>query len=363
MVYTDMERAWIWLANVPGIGDTGFYRLLSAAGDAREVYDDPSIVRSLLSERQYKSLLEARGGTKLDDFFAAMEKCGVIAVTRVSDGYPECLTSITDPPSTLYMLGNTEIPQEKLFSVVGSRACTSEGRMTAHDFSKALAENGVTVVSGMAEGIDAAAAEGALDGHGSTVAVLGCGPDIVYPRINERLYRRILEEGGLILSEHPVGVGPQKGFFPRRNRIISGMSEGILIVEGDERSGARITANLALEQGKEVFAVPGSIYSPRSKTPNELIATGAYCALSAWDILETMRWGERPSKRTERKPAVQLTDDEQKIIDAVTAEALSYEELAEKTRLEAGVLSPLLTTLELRGLLTQLPGGLYRCFG
>lgn len=363
MAYSDMEKMWLWLSGIPGIGDGTFYRMLSEAEDPRNVYDDPGCVRGLLSHSQFEALKASRAAFRADDFIESLEKKGIRAVTRVSEEYPSILTGITDPPPTLYAMGAGLLSAEKPFAVVGSRACTGEGRMTAHDFSGVLAENGVTVISGMAEGIDTAAALGALDAGGRTVAVLGCGADVIYPRFNEPLYRRILETGGTIVSEHAPGVGPQRGFFPRRNRIISGMSEGILVVEGDERSGARITANLALEQGKELFAVPGSIYSPRSRTPNELIYNGAYCALSAWDILEGMRWGERPQKRAARKTvSADLTGDERKIADALAAEPLGYEELSERTGLSAAVLSPLLTTLTLRGIVTELPGGLYRAY-
>ena len=293
----------------------------------------------------------------------AYEKNGWYIIDRDSRFYPEALKGIKDAPFVLYCAGDPAIlVKEPKISVVGTRNPTDKGLMSAYMLACCLSSLNVVTVSGGALGIDSASHEGALTGNGGTLAVLGSGFGAEYLPENTFLRRRIGKNGALI-TEQPPFEEPTRYSFPRRNRIISGMSEGILVVEGDERSGARITANLALEQGKELFAVPGSIYSPRSRTPNELIYNGAYCALSAWDILEGMRWGERPQKRAARKTvSADLTGDERKIADALAAEPLGYEELSERTGLSAAVLSPLLTTLTLRGIVTELPGGLYRAY-
>ena len=232
-----------------------------------------------------------------------------------------------------------------------------------HPFARGLAENGVTVVSGMARGIDSCAHRGALDGHGPTVAVLGCGVDVVYPPENDRLMAEILDSGGAIVSELTPGAPPVPGNFPARNRIISGLSQGTLIVEGAKVSGAMITVNLALEQGRDVFAVPGSIYSPLSSAPNQMILDGATPVLSPWDILEHYRWGCRPNPDSARPaPAPELDPEEEALVAPLRNEALSFEELAQITGLPAAKLNSHLTMLELRGIIEKVPGGLYRAY-
>jgi DNA processing protein len=246
---------------------------------------------------------------------------------------------------------------------VGSRQCTRDGQRAARDFARGLAENGVTVVSGMARGIDSCAHRGALDGHGPTLAVLGCGVDVVYPPENDRLMAEILDSGGAVVSEFVPGTPPTPGNFPARNRIISGLCEGMLIVEGAKASGAMITVNLALEQGRDVFAVPGSIYSPLSAAPNQMILDGAFPALSPWDILEHYRWGQRPAAGGARKaPKPTLDPEEEAIVAPLRNEALSFEELIRITGLSAAKLNSHLTMLELRGIIDKAPGGLYRAY-
>ena len=370
MDYTAMEQYWIWLSSVDGIGPKRFYHLLSLYEDARSVWDalggvlTPPDLRTALGPATLEKLRAARDERCFYSLFDRLERAGIRAVTRLSEGYPPALTGIYDPPPTLYVRGDCPLDGERMIAVVGSRRCTHDGQRAAREFGKGLAENGVTVVSGMARGIDSCAHRGALDGHGRTIAVLGCGVDVVYPPENDRLAAEILDSGGAIVSEFVPGTPPAPGNFPARNRIISGLSAGTLLVEGAKASGAMITVNLALEQGRDVFAVPGSIYSPLSSAPNRSILDGATPVLSHWDILEYYRWGKRPgaaSDRKEPKP-VQLDPEEEAVVAPLQSEALSFEELAAATGLSAAKLNSHLTMLELRGIIEKVPGGLYRAY-
>jgi len=368
MEYTLMEQYWVWLSSVEGIGPKRFYHLLSLYEDPRSVWDalagpmTPPDMK-FLGPATLQKLRAARDDDYFYRLFDRLERTGMRAVTRVSEGYPQALADIFDPPPTLYVRGECPLAGERMLAVVGSRRCSRDGSRAAREFARGLAENGVTVVSGMARGIDSAAHRGALDGHGPTIAVLGCGADVVYPPENGPLAEEILDTGGAIVSELQPGAKPAPGHFPARNRIISGLSRGVLLVEGATASGAMITVNLALDQGRDVFAVPGGIYSPTSAAPNRMILDGATPALSAWDILEHYRWAERPSEReAPARPAVALDPEEEAVVAPLRVEALTFEELAAATGFSAAKLNSHLTMLELRGIIDRAPGGLYRAY-
>ena len=368
MDYTAMEQYWIWLSSVEGIGPKRFYQLLALYEDARGVWDalggpltPPDM--QIVGPQALNNLRQARNEGYFYRLFDRFERLGVRAVTRLSDAYPPALTGIYDPPPTLYMRGGCELDGEKMIAIVGSRRCTRDGQRAAREFARGLAENGVTVVSGMARGIDSFAHRGALDGGGRTIAVLGCGVDICYPPENEKLMAEIIDSGGAVISEFMPGTPPTPGNFPARNRIISGMTEGTLLVEGARASGAMITVNLALEQGRDVFAVPGGIYSPLSDAPNRMILDGATPVLCHWDILEHYRWAQRPSENPIRQSRpVELEPDEKAIVEPLREQALSFDELAVATGFSAARLNSHLTMLELRGIIEKVPGGLYRSY-
>ena len=214
----------------------------------------------------------------------------------------------------------------------------------------------------MALGIDANAHGGALAGEGKTIAVLGCGADVVYPMENWDIYEHIIAGRGMIISEYVPGTRPLPGNFPARNRIISGLCDGVLIVEGAEKSGAMITVSCALEQGRDVFAVPGSIYAHLSKSPNRLIVEGAHPAISPYDILEYYRWASREGRQEERTAGAELSEDERKIVSPLQKQALTATELMEETGFDIKKLNTLLTMLELRGIIFKQVGGEYRAF-
>lgn len=364
-----MEQYWIWLSSVEGVGTKRFYQLLSLYGDARSVWDAmggpllPPDIRRALGPAAFEKLRAARNERRFYQLFDRLERGGIRAVTRLGEAYPAALTGIYDPPPTLYVRGDCPLGGDRNLAIVGSRRCTQDGQRAAREFARGLAEGGATVVSGLARGIDSCAHRGALDGHGPTIAVLGCGVDVVYPPENDRLLNEILDSGGAVVSEFVPGTPPIPGNFPARNRIISGLSEGTLIVEGAKASGAMITVNLALEQGRDVFAVPGSIYSPLSAAPNQMILDGAIPVLSPWDILEHYRWGRRPAAGTGSKaPKPKLSPEEEALVAPLRNEALSFEELSQITGLSAAKLNSHLTMLELRGIIEKAPGGLYRAY-
>lgn len=367
MNYTPMEQYWIWLSSVEGIGVKRFYQLLTLFGDARAVWDAladgmPPEAR-FLGSAAAQSLWSARQEGYFYDLFDALERSDIRAVPRISEGYPAQLADIYDPPVTLYVRGSCPLDGDRALAVVGSRRCTRDGQRAAREFGKALSEAGVTVVSGLARGIDTHAHRGALDGGGRTVAVLGCGADVPYPPENEALLREILDRGGAVVSEQRPGAKPAPGNFPARNRIISGLARGTLIVEGARKSGAMITVNHATEQGRDVFAVPGSIYSPLSEMPNELIVNGAIPAVSPWDILEYYRWGERSRPGAAQKaPEAALEPDEAALVEPLREQELSFDELSVLTGFSASKLNSLLTILELRGIIMRVPGGAYRAY-
>ena len=368
MDYTVMEQYWIWLSGVEGIGAKRFYQLLSVYEDPRAVWDalgEPGAPESMrfLGRKAMGALRAARSEAAFYRTFDQLDRKGIRAVTRISEGYPAMLTGIFDPPPTLYVRGECPLDGEKQFAIVGSRRSTRDGQRAARDIGRELARCGVTVVSGMARGIDTCAHEGALSAEGRTVAVLGCGVDVVYPPENDRLMEQIIDMGGAVVSEFVPGTSPQPGNFPARNRIISGLSAGVLLVEGAQRSGAMITINCALEQGRDVFAVPGSIYSPLSAAPNRMIVDGATPVISPWEVLEFYRWGSRPEvSDADPHAKIQLDPEQRALVEPLREQELSFEELAQITGFSPAKLNSHLTMLELRGIIVKVPGGMYRAY-
>ena len=359
-----MEQYWIWLSSVEGIGPKRFYALLSRYEDARNVWDALGQGEdfSWLGHAVEQNLRAARDERRFFALFAGLERTGVRAVTRLSEAYPGRLTNIFNPPPTLYVRGAGPLEMERAIAVVGSRRCTRDGQRAAREIARGLTREGATVVSGLARGVDTAAHLGAVEADGRTVAVLGCGVDVVYPPENAKLVERILELGGAIVSEYVPGTVPAPGNFPARNRILSGLCAGTLIVEGAEGSGAMITVNLALEQGRDVFAVPGSIFSPASSMPNRLIVEGATPVLSEWEILEYYQWASRPAAAPRKSPDPALGAEERQLVDALVQQEMSFDELAAATKIPSGKLNSYLTMLELQGIIVKAPGGLFRAY-
>jgi len=288
------------------------------------------------------------------------EKCSRMGVRFLGYGqadYPQSLYQIYDPPMLLYVRGNFFPENFCCLAIVGTRDPSHYGMETARKFASFLAQAGIPIVSGFAKGIDAEAHRGALSVNGGTIAVLGCGVDKIYPLENEDLYRQILEKGALV-SEFPLGTLPLPGNFPRRNRLISGLSLGVLVVEAHEKSGSLITASLALEQGKEVFAIPGRIDSLRSRGTNRLIKQGACLVEFPEEILvELEPLLKSYLKHSLQEETAQHDSEKDPILCALHTQALSLEELTSKTEMKPEKLSSRLTFLEIKRKVKKLPGG------
>ena len=274
-------------------------------------------------------------------------------ITLADDDYPQSLLNISDPPLILYVKGKLALLNHSSLAIVGSRNASAQGIRNAETFAQAASEADLCVVSGMAHGIDTAAHIGSLRGRGSSIAVVGTGLDKVYPAVNRDLAHQLAVDGALI-SEFPLGTPPLAHNFPRRNRIISGLSLGCLVVEASLQSGSLITARLSLEQGREVFAIPGSIHSPQAKGCHALIKQGAKLVDTPRDILDDLGWY---SANTNLAPA---TQDAHPIFDHLGFDPLDIDSLSQRSGLTIGALSAILLQLELEGQVTTLAGGMYQ---
>lgn len=353
-MHQDERHAWLGLALTPGLGDKSFRALLAAFGGPEQIYAAPLGLLKLhvpvtLAQQITLGVDLARISPTLD----WLDNADNHLVTLADADYPQRLLEIPDPPPVLYVKGRREFLNRASLAIVGSRNTTPQGSLNAESFAHDLADAGLTIVSGLALGVDTAAHQGGLKGTASTLAVVGTGLDIVYPARNKSLAHRIVEQGAII-SEFPLGTPSIAGNFPRRNRIISGMSLGCLVVEAALQSGSLITARLAAEQGREVLAIPGSIHSPVARGCHYLIKQGAKLVESAQDVLDELRWETASSTR----PAALLTTDP--ILAAMGFEPLHMDTLIARSGLTAETLSAMLLERELMGLIVTLPGGLYQ---
>ncbi len=307
-----------------------------------------------------EAIASGRSDSAVDEEMEKAEKAGVRIVTLVDSEYPALLREIDDPPLVLYARGRLPVDTSTAIAVVGTRRGTQYGKMVAAKLASQLALRGISVVSGLAAGIDAAAHQGALDVGGQTVAVLGCGVDVPYPKRNQPLYERIAVEG-TVLSEYPLGMRPAKWTFPQRNRILSGLSRGVVVVQAPERSGSLITARLALEQGREVFSVPGNISTTTSAGTNRLIKQGAKLVESVDDILEEFTdlrrivRGAAPAEEAE----VTLTDRERRVYELISLEPVHVDDIIARADLSPTEASHVLLLLQLEDLVVEVEGGCY----
>ena len=298
----------------------------------------------------------------LDAFMSQLENDGISYISQSDAAFPELLLNIPDPPIGLFFIGS--LPDESMpkVAIIGSRQCSEYGLMAARLFAKPLAECGVVIVSGMAKGVDSMAHKGALDGKGKTIAVLGCGVDICYPKENKALREQIINNG-CFMSEYMPGVNPLPYYFPARNRIISGLSLGVVVTEASEKSGTLITVTQASEQGREVMAVPGNILSALSKGTNHLIRDGAAPVSDYTDILYVLGLNSRlkTDKKTDNLTisTENLALDEKQVYNRMSFEPISFDMLCEQTGLEARKIHLITTQLELKSLIKRLPGSRY----
>lgn len=350
---------WISLTRVAGIGPRRFDLLISRFGSAQRAWEATAaeLQEAGLDRRSADALLATRRKVDPSQEALHLRRMGCLAVTRRDPRYPKRLAEIYDPPPVLYVRGDPGSLDEPALAIVGTRGASGYGRMAAEQLARELAGAGITIVSGLAVGIDAAAHRGALTGGGRTIAVLANGLDRVYPSQNARLSEEIAANGALV-TEFPLGIKPDATNFPRRNRIISGLTWGTLVVEAGERSGALITAAFAMEQGREVLAVPGSIFSPKSKGTNALIRDGATPVVAAADVLAELQPG-REHRQLSVADIVPLDDTERALLDVLTDEPKHIDEVAREVALPMSLVSSALAMMELRGVVRQVGGMQY----
>lgn len=350
----DDARFWIGLSFISGLGGETFRRLLSSLGTPQQIYATPvSSLKQVVSTEIANCIADGPSDEQLAPSLEWLKQPGNRLITLADAGYPPGLLEIPDPPPLLYVKGDVARLSQPIIGVVGSRNATPQGLKNAEAFAQALSESGWCIASGLALGIDGAAHRGALLGKGSTIAVVGTGLDIIYPARHRELAYQIVEKG-TIVSEFPLGEPSRAGNFPRRNRIISGLSKGVLVVEANLESGSLITARLAAEQGREVFAIPGSIHSPLSKGCHRLIKQGAKLVDSIQDILEEL--GCAPiSSQTQERPA-----EEHPLLGKMGLDVMAIDSLIQLSGLTSSQVSTMLLTLELEGQIVSLPGGRYQ---
>lgn len=368
-----VAQYWLALSLLPGLGPGLINRLVAHCGSAEAVLAsrgrniDASGVGPRLRQTLADTTLVERAFRQAGDELAALAAFGAQALCPEMPQYPPCLLTIADPPTLLYCRGDLSLLSYPAIALIGSRAASEYGRRVAAHLASELVAAGVVVVSGAAYGIDASAHQGALQAGGPTIAVLGCGIDIAYPKTHMSLLAEIAATG-LLLSEYPLGTPPDGFRFPARNRIISGLSAGVVVVEATEKSGSLITATLALDQGREVFAVPGRVDSVKSAGCHWLIRQGAQLVRHGGDILEALGWGGAVVISSSPAPTpgetTALSDEEQQLWAALEVYPQDIDTLGRRSALGVSVLPGLLLQLELRGLVRQLPGQLYeRCGG
>jgi DNA processing protein len=349
-------EAWLRFALTPGLGPSTQRKLLRALGGPREVLAASSSELVRAAGESVVSALHAGADTELiQHSIAWLREPGNHLLTLADQRYPRALLETADPPLLLFVKGRVELLDHAALAIVGSRTATPSGTRDAEAFAQVLSDAGLTIVSGLALGIDSAAHRGGLGGASSSVAVMGTGLDKVYPARNRELANRLAIEGALV-SEFPLGTPPLAPNFPRRNRVISGLARGCLVVEAALRSGSLITARQASEQGREVFAVPGSIHSPLSKGCHWLIRQGAKLVETAQDVLEELGMVAAPPRTEEQ--AVPLLPHELALLTAMGFEPVDPDTIYQRARLAPDTASAILLKLELDGYLSRLPGGL-----
>lgn len=365
-----MEKVkyWVWLSTIVGLGSKRFQYLLNQYGSPEEVWKLSSQEIKKISYfplSLIQQLLDPKIRENVDVHMEKIKENQIQVVTIHEEEYPMFLKTIHDPPVVLYVKGQL-IKNEKALAIVGSRRATAYGVKMAETIGKELAKCGITVVSGMARGVDSKAHIGALHEQGRTIAVLGCGLDQAYPPENKDLMERI-QSSGAVVSEYVPGMPPLPQNFPARNRIISGISMGVVVIEANEKSGSLITADFALEQGREVFAIPGNVNSFNSLGTNKLIKDGAKIVTCMEDILEEIRVFRNSSfdfadqrQREKNNIFKGLEAEEKALAICIYKEDLHIDQLMEKTGMGMNQINSFLVMLELKGIIEQLPGKIFR---
>lgn len=350
-------EAWLRLGLIPRLGPAKFSKLLRYFGDPVSVLGASNHALSeLVGSELALAIEQGPDGALFEATLSWVSQQGNQLLTWADDDYPKLLLEIGDPPPLLYLKGDVALLRHQALAIVGSRNATPQGIANAQAFSKELSDNGFAIVSGLALGIDAAAHAGGLQGSCSSIAFVGTGLDIVYPARNRKLAHE-LSQRGLIISEFPIGTKPIAGNFPRRNRLISGISRGVLVVEAAVKSGSLITARYALEQGRDVFAVPGSIHSTLSKGCHALIKQGAKLVESSVDILEELG---HPTISNAANADIERQDRNTELLRQIGFDPIDLDTICDRCSLTAENASAILLELELNGELARLAGGRFQ---
>jgi DNA processing protein len=357
------KKYWVGFNLVKGIGAVRLKGLRDHFGDLSIAWQAPpdALRAAGLGPKVIERLVQVRSEVDLDRIMARILSQNIQVLTWEDEDYPARLKEIDQPPPVLYVRGSLTAEDNWSVAVVGTRRVSAYGRQIAEELGSCLAANGVTVVSGLARGVDGIAHQSALQAGGRTLAVLGCGVDRIYPPENSQLAARIIEHGAL-LSDYPLGTAPEASNFPPRNRIISGLSLATIVVEAGETSGALITAQFALDQGRDVFAVPGNILAPNSKGTNRLISQGAQPFLSVQDLLAMLHLNSVQAQRQVRR-TLPANDTEKKLISMLSHDPVHLDEICATTELPVEQVSATLVMLELKGLVRQVGGMNYVAVG
>lgn len=348
---------------VKGIGAVRLRTLLDTFGDAQQAWTaSPQALRQAgLSDKLVENLARLRADVSLEQVWEDVQAKEINILTWEDEGYPTRLRDVDNAPPVLYLRGTITLDDDWAVAIVGTRRATSYGRQVAERIARELARNGVTVVSGMARGIDGVAHRAALDAGGRTLAVLGSGVDRIYPPEHRRLAKDIVSQGALV-SDYPPGTPPEGRNFPPRNRIIAGLSLATVVVEAGKRSGALITSDFALEQGREVFAVPGSVMAPQSRGPNRLIQQGAHPLLDPKEILETLELSLLTEQRQART-VLPSNPSEAQIFDVLGYESLHVDEIQVQTGMPIEEVTATLAMMELKGMVRKVGAMRYMAIG
>lgn len=344
---------WIGFNHVPGIGPARLAALLDVCGSIEAAWKAPiqQLKNAELDRRSLESLLAVRRSLDLEAAWERVAQAGIRVYTWDDAAYPENLRQTPLPPPVLFVQGELQSEDRLAVALVGTRQASAYGREVARSLAQELAHNGITVVSGLALGIDAVAHAAALEAGGRTVAVLGSGVDQIYPAQNRKMALSMIQQGALV-SEYPLGTRPEASNFPPRNRIISGLSLAVVVIEAGQRSGALITAQFAAEQGRDVFAVPGSILQPSSAGCNALIQNGALPLLTVADLLDQLHL-ERTAVQAEARQTLPADPTERRLLEHLGVDPVHLDEIVRSSAMPAAQVSGLLAMMELKGLVRQ----------
>ena len=357
MITPEIKKYWVAFSQIERIGSQKFKRLIKYFPDLKTAWQANYLdfKKAGLDHKDCQEIFEKRKILDLDQEMEKLEKLEINVITVQEKSYPKLLKEIYSPPALLYLKGNLPNNLDFTLAVVGTRKNTSYGKQITQEIVSKLAQSGLTIVSGLALGIDGLAHQACLESKGETIAVLGSGLDSIYPISNRNIAENIIKNNGAIISEYPLGTKPLKQHFPARNRIISGLSLGTLVIEGDKDSGSLITARYALEQNREVFAVPGSVFAKNSFGPNNLIKMGAKPVTCATDILEALNL-ELATQIIENKKIIPDSKEEEIILKFLSSEPAHIDELIKKSKLKSSIVNSTLTLMEMKGKVRNLGG-------